>query len=61
MPVLLALKAEGKKLGPPLKVNAADRAEIARRLSAGESKRKLALEFETSRQTVARIEKEFER
>ena len=56
---LARAKAEGKRLGPPLRVSPDDRSEIARRLSEGESKRKLAGEFGTSRQTVARIEKEF--
>lgn len=56
---LARAKAEGKRLGPPLRVKPGDRAIIAERLAAGESKRKLAAQFATSRQTIGRIEKEF--
>lgn len=56
---LARAKVEGKRLGAPPKVSVSDRAAIATRLGEGESKRKLAAEYGTSRQTVARIEKEF--
>lgn len=46
--------AEGKTLGRPKAVTEAQKAEIGRRLAAGETVSSLAREFDTSRQTVAR-------
>lgn len=47
-------RAEGRKLGRPASLTAAQREEIAQRLQAGAAVSALAREFATSRQTIMR-------
>jgi putative DNA-invertase from lambdoid prophage Rac len=47
-------RAQGRKLGRPASLTAAQRDEIARRLQAGAAVSALAREFATSRQTIMR-------